>query len=90
MLHVGQRVEVINASNGFADCFTPFPLNLGAITIVRKVGGIDGEGVKIDGDPQNRFWSRTRFRPVVERKTDTGMAIFRKLLTPATREVERA
>lgn len=75
---VGQRVECINAGMGALDA-SSF-LTKGAIYQINLVR-IDGVGVPVVGlVGVSLHWRASRFRPIVERKTD--ISVFTQMLTP--------
>lgn len=50
--------------------------------------GVDIELDEISRGPTDRGFCATRFRPLIERSTDTGMAILRKIEDDAARKRE--
>lgn len=98
--HVGQKVVCVDGSCRYGRRWHPecCPPSEGATYTVRDVGdNVEGGlGVKLfealcvgvfDGAlEQDAFFRASRFRPVVERKTD--ISIFTRMLTPNTREIE--
>ena len=82
---VGQKGVCVDASPTYVG--HPVPLTLGAIytieTVVFACGlqGVSLREVKSFADRHHRAeFLASRFRPLVERKTDTGMAILKSIL----------
>jgi hypothetical protein len=72
--HIGQKVVCIDNSPGYAHG-DPCPLALKTVYVVLAIkAGPDGRlGLSTNGDP-GIYWSTTRFRPLVERKSETDIS----------------
>lgn len=79
-LHVNQLVECINAEPGFYDG-KPVPFKVGG---KYRIVAIDFDG-EVQINVAWKFYSRIRFRPLVERKTD--ISIFTEMLNPSLEDV---
>lgn len=73
--HVGQKVVCVNGN-------APYLLT-GQIYTVLSVEPqfLEVDCIPTGGHPSmNRHWLKCRFRPIVDKKTETGMAILREIL----------
>ena len=73
---VGQKVVCVDDSLPANPWHCAYPLKKNQIYIISSLEGPDH--IAIDGS--RRAWQNWRFRPLVDRKTDTGMAILTKIL----------
>ena len=82
---VGEKVVCVDADENW------FLTQDAIYTIVGILPGnfrqCDGLHLAEIAHPSGLAFYASRFRPIVERKTDTGMAILQKLLQPKTEEV---
>lgn len=80
--YVGQKVCCVDASPGLTSGEV---LTLGKIYTVEGFSLVHPNEIFID-DRTGRSWLPSRFRPVVERKTD--ISIFKAMLNPSEQSVE--
>lgn len=76
--HVGQKVVCVDASLPANPWHCRHPLTDGRIYVIFSIWPTSGY---VDIDGSQRLWEPSRFRPIIERSTDTGMAILRRSLT---------
>lgn len=82
---IGQKVVCINNSNGFCEKSVVCPLIVGGVYSVVE---INSESLWCDGD-KNHAWHHTRFRPLIEKSTDTGFAILEEIRRRETIPADR-
>ena len=101
--HVGQKVECVDDTphprGALAWTYKNTVLKKGTVYTIRGTetgGGVLGiylYEVKSDAPPfpdgRERSFCHTRFRPIVERKTDTGIEILKKITADASKKRER-
>lgn len=86
MFRVGQKVVCVDAGPSTVDGVVM--LSKGAVYTITGFDTSGKGGLLLSEVPHHRFycngtpagWWHWRFRPVTERKTDTGMAILREIL----------
>lgn len=83
---VGQKVVCVDASPG-KHGYAPRYVNKGEIyTVSRLTVSNDGPAlrlIEVNFDPQDWLLCK-RFRPLIEKSTDTGMAVLREILDRET------
>lgn len=84
MFYVGQKIVCIDAS-GLDPAEPPIPVRghiytFGGICPLCDADGEPDPGIMVAELRFDGCWLRSRFRPVIARSTETGMAILRPLL----------
>lgn len=91
--HVGQRVVCVDDS-GYPERHSYDPAK-GQVFTIKASLAYDGQAVVELYEVRPRpgwlpFYLARRFRPIIERKRKTSIAVFKKMLAPNKREVEPA
>lgn len=84
MFHVGQKVVCVDDSLPANPWHCQHPLVLKKIYVVQHCFQ---KCIDIDGS--RRGWQNWRFRPLIERKHKTSIAVFKKMLMPNKELVEQ-
>lgn len=89
--HVGQKVVCVNVRPG------PFGFAAVLLTkdreyIISEIYPFEPHGIRVEGvtmfEADRDWFMAARFRPVIERKTETGMAVLRKVAADASKKRE--
>lgn len=93
MFRIGQKVVCVDLSPSCRGVLMPFVKDR-VYTVSNTIDTWEGQGVELAEVETPavvghfRAWNASRFRPVVERKTD--ISIFKAMLNPSSRETEVA